>query len=505
MMRAVLYCRVSTEEQTKNLSLQTQQKACADYCQRHSLEVDKVFVEEGESAKTTNRTEFQKLLAYCRENKGRVQTVVVYSLSRFARNANDHLAVRALLSGFGVSLRSVNEQIDESSTGKFLESVLAAVNQLDNDMRADRTKAGMQAALSKGRWTHQAPIGYLNAAGKDGQSTLIPDPDRAGFVRKAFDLCATGLHTKRDVLRIVTNEGLRTVRSNKRVTPQTFDRVLRNPIYAGWLLSFDGSVRTRGSFEPLVTDETFNRAQAVLDGKRLSVTPHQRNHPEFPLRRFVRCGHCERPLTGSKSTGRKGVRYAYYHCPRCGKVRVHKVEFEQAFTEYLTRLQPKPGCVRLLNEIILDEWKQKQAESLAQTTALDHQLNELQERKDKLADAVIDRVIDPDTYQRKLDKLNEEITLAEIAANDAKLDAFDVVVVLNFSEHVILNAARLWTEYSLAQKQRLQRILFPEGVTFTESGFGTAATSLIFNLLQQPEGEKTRMATPTGFEPVLPP
>jgi hypothetical protein len=77
--------------------------------------------------------------------------------------------------------------------------------------------------------------------------------------------------------------------------------------------------------------------------------------------------------------------------------------------------------------------------------------------------------------------------------------------VLNFSEHVIFNAARLWTEYSLAQKQRLQRILFPEGVTFSERGFGTAATSLMFNLLQQPEGEKTRMATPTGFEPVLPP
>ena len=129
----------------------------------------------------------------------------------------------------------------------------------------------------------------------------------------------------------------------------------------------------------------------------------------------------------------------------------------------------------------------------------------LRERKDKLDDAAIERLIDRETYQRKLDELNEEIALAEMAAHDAKLEGFDVETVLNFSEHVILNAARLWTEFSLEQKQRFQRILFPKGVTFSECGFGTASTCMIFNLLHQPEAQKTRLATPTGFEPVLPP
>ena len=474
-MKAVIYCRVSTDEQVKNLSLSTQEKACKEYCQQHSLDVDRVFVEEGESAKTTNRPQFQKLLSYCRENKGRVQSVVVYHTSRFARNSHDHLVVRALLSGYGVSLRSVNETIDESSQGKFLETVLAAVNQLDNDVKAERTAAGMKAALEKGRWTHSAPIGYLSVKGKDGEPTLIPDPDREALVRKAFDLYATGLHTKRDVLRIVNNEGFRTVRANKRVTAQTFDRVLRNPLYTGWLVS--SGVRSRGNFEPLVTEATFNRVQAILDGKRPSVTPHQRNHPDFPLRVFVRCGHCDRALTGSKSTGRKGVRYAYYHCPNCSKVRARKGEFEQAFVEYMARLQPKPEYVKLFKAIVLDVWKQKQVESLAQTTALDNQLADLQERKDKLVEAFVYRkAIDQATYQRQLDKLSEEITLAEMAAHDAKLESFDVEAVLNFSEHVILNAARLWTEFSLEQKQRLQRVLFPEGVTFSADGFGTTAT-----------------------------
>ncbi|NNE48463.1 MAG: recombinase family protein, partial [Rhodothermales bacterium] len=85
-MKAVVYCRVSTKEQTKNLSLPAQRKACRQYCDDNGWKVDRVFVERGESAKTAERTELNNLLAYCRENRGRVQMMVVYSLDRFARN-----------------------------------------------------------------------------------------------------------------------------------------------------------------------------------------------------------------------------------------------------------------------------------------------------------------------------------------------------------------------------------------------------------------------------------
>jgi hypothetical protein len=56
--------------------------------------------------------------------------------------------------------------------------------------------------------------------------------------------------------------------------------------------------------------------------------------------------------------------------------------------------------------------------------------------------------------------------------------------VLNFAGHVILNAARLWTEFSSGQKQRLQKVLFSAGVTFTDGIHKTTATCLLFKLLQ---------------------
>ena len=124
-------------------------------------------------------------------NKGRVQFVIVFNLTRFAREKYDHFALRAHLKSLGISLRSATEPIDDTSTGKLMEGVLAAFAQFDNDVRSDRTRAGMRAALELGRWTFLAPIGYLNAPRATGKS-LMHEPERASLVRRAFEEYATG-------------------------------------------------------------------------------------------------------------------------------------------------------------------------------------------------------------------------------------------------------------------------------------------------------------------------
>src|SRR5213593_4352364 len=214
MVGAVIYVRVSTKEQTENLSLPTQLRACEQYCRREGYELLERFKEEGESAKTTDRTELQKLLKYCRAHKGKVHFVVVYDLTRFAREKYDHFALRAHLKSLGISLRSSTEPIDDTSTGKLMEGVLAAFAQFDNDVRSDRTRAGMRAALELGRWTFFAPIGYLNAPRWSGKS-LVEDPERAPLVRRAFEQFATGRYTKQQVLDEVTRHGLRTRRGGQ--------------------------------------------------------------------------------------------------------------------------------------------------------------------------------------------------------------------------------------------------------------------------------------------------
>jgi DNA invertase Pin-like site-specific DNA recombinase len=144
-------------------------------------------------------------------NKGRVHFVVVFNLTRFARDKYDHFALRSLLQSLGISLRSATEPIDDTSTGKLMEGVLAAFAQFDNDCRSDRTRAGMKAALELGRWVFLAPIGYLNAPRSMGKS-LVHDPERALLVRRAFEEYATGRFTKEQLLKQTSVWGL----SNRR-------------------------------------------------------------------------------------------------------------------------------------------------------------------------------------------------------------------------------------------------------------------------------------------------
>src|SRR5215510_7762107 len=177
--RVVIYTRVSTEEQPKGgTSLAGQRTACLEYCEHQGYKVAKVFVEEGESAKTANRTELKALLTYCREQKD-IKAVVVHKLDRFARNAGDHAQLKALLSSMGVQLRSVTEPIDDSSTGKFIELVLSGIAELDNNIRTERSVKGMRQRLQDGRWTFPPPLGYRAGRDATGAKTIIPDEHSA--------------------------------------------------------------------------------------------------------------------------------------------------------------------------------------------------------------------------------------------------------------------------------------------------------------------------------------
>jgi len=120
-----------------------------------------------------------------------------------------------------------------------MEGVLASFAQFDNDVRSDRTRAGMRAALELGRWTFPAPIGYLNAPKWSGKS-LVPDPERAPLIARAFEELATGRFTKQEVIARMTEAGLRT-RRGLVLSPQSFGQMVRNSIYVGRVESPDDS------------------------------------------------------------------------------------------------------------------------------------------------------------------------------------------------------------------------------------------------------------------------
>ena len=93
--------------------------------------------------------------------------------------------------------------------------------------------------------------------------------------------------------------------------------------------------------------------------------------------------------------------------------------------------------------------------------------------------------IDLGTYERQRDRLREELTLVEIDRHGSKVEEFDVEGILNFAERVLPRASDLWIQASLEQRQRLQRLFFPQGVAFSGKAFDrTVVTSSLFEYLR---------------------
>src|SRR5258706_9988250 len=159
---AIIYVRVSSQQQVGNFSLAAQEQACRDYCRREGWPVARVFREEGESAKSVDRTALTALLDFAREHQRDVAAVVVHSVSRWSRETADHFAMIRLLKQWGIKLRSVSEPIDDTASGELMEGIHAVLAKFENRQRTDRTTSGMRKALESGRGVHRAPLGYLN-------------------------------------------------------------------------------------------------------------------------------------------------------------------------------------------------------------------------------------------------------------------------------------------------------------------------------------------------------
>jgi site-specific DNA recombinase len=106
-MHCVLYARVSTDRQVeRDLSLPAQLAAMREYAAARSWTILQEFVEEGQSARTSNRPRLQALIARCR-SRPRVDVVLVHKLDRLVRSVYDHAAIRAILQRRNIKLASV--------------------------------------------------------------------------------------------------------------------------------------------------------------------------------------------------------------------------------------------------------------------------------------------------------------------------------------------------------------------------------------------------------------
>lgn len=305
--QAVVYLRVSTEEQVDNFSLETQERICKQEAERRGMNIVQIFKEEGRSAKTiSGRPVLIELLEFCRKNKRNIGALIVYRLDRLSRQTGDFLAIRKRLAEYQIVLISASEPTGNSPTEKFVETMLASFAQMDNDVRSERTRNGLRARFLAGLTSGTPPLGYISEHGY-----MIKDPKTWDKVKAAWDLMGTGTKTLKEMAILMNEWGVRQKFGGKEhiVRPQAIGRMFRNKYYIGILTSEKYPEEVRGQHLAMVSEALFYRVQAFIDGRNTNIhvpiARRNKDNPEFPLRRIVICDKCGNPVTGGWSKGKK--------------------------------------------------------------------------------------------------------------------------------------------------------------------------------------------------------
>ena len=409
---AVGYLRVSslgqveTDFNPEGISLPAQRKAITARAKELGAVIVNEFTDPGKSAKSIeHRDAFREMIAYLKANPN-IRYVIVYALSRFARNRYDDAIMMVTLQRLGVTLISATEKnLDESPAGRAMHGMIAVFNEYQVLVSGEDIKYKMGQKAKNGGTLGVAKIGYKNVRityeGREVRAIDV-DPERAPFVTMAFELYATGNYTFRELRDALTDAGLRT-RGNRRYGPRpislhSLGAMLRDRYYLGYI-TYDG-IEYPGRHDPLIDPELFDRAQKVLYAERNAGT-RERVHDHY-LKGTIWCARCRRRLILRPSTSKTGQRYFYYICRGvqgdCDlpALPLHKVE--HAVTEHYSQISVHRKHREALENLALSAADDSKESTAKLRASLRAQLTELDRQEDRL----LDLIGDPDWPQEKI-------------------------------------------------------------------------------------------------------
>ena len=491
----IIYSRVSSKDQVDNTSLESQEQRCQEYASQKGIKIARVFIERGESAKSAERTEFIKAIGFCTGKKNRVDYFLVYKLDRFARNQADHVTVRALLRRSGTELRSATEPIDESPVGKAMEGMISVFSEFDNNVRTERTKGGMLERLKQGVWVWIAPLGYLRPA---RHTNIAPDPKSALFIRMAFEEYGKGIYSFKSLAALMDSRGMRT-RYDKKPCAQLMQKVIANPLYCGRMEVW-GEV-FRGTYETIVSEELYMRCQPDAIRKAAHAGPRTINNPEYPLRGHVLCSECQKPLTASAPTGRKGKRFPYYHHhnPECERARfIPKETFEQTFVEYLQAITPSLKYSRLFKAVMVDIWKTNYANIDNRNRRLRLEIAKLEDERQKVFTLHRNGTYSDGEFSEQKRLVNTEIDRRMALIEESRMDEFQMETALDHCFAFVNNTATAWLQGEHTTRLQLQKLIFKEKLSYDGQKFGNAKLSIIYEAGQHFDGNKSGLVALLG-------
>lgn len=450
---AVGYRRVSSDEQKDKYSIPAQIDQQEKYAKENGFKIVKAY-EVSESAKEPGRKGFNDMLTYAKKHK--IGHVLFKKADRSARNETDAAMIVRLARTTDISFHFIEEGMVLNKNSKNHEFTIYMINCVIATLMPRDLSVNVTGAFEKkarlGHYPMVAPYGYKNV--REGKVSLIqPDPLKAPFVKRMYELYATGRYSYRSLAKQMSSEGFRMSASVK-CSKKNVETILNNCIYMGDFM-FKG-VRYEGKHEPIITRELYQQVQRIIKGQTIT-RPNKR---EFLFSGLFKCSHCGCALVGELHKGK----YIYYHCTGnkggdCKRKYIPEPKIEEALLMILEGLKMTDETAKLVLTAIKKQLKENTDYSQYQALEINKQIELLQKRLSKLLDLYTDGDIDKKAYDTKNKQYQYE--LDELLVTQTKINKTPIKYIERARDlfELCKNAPEWYLQADYEKKRELLKLL----------------------------------------------
>lgn len=513
--RAILYVRVSTDEQNKGYSPADQKERLIKYCEQRDIDIVNIYHED-ESGKTFNRPEWKKIIAYLKKNKNTVDELLFIKWDRFSRNIGNSYKAIDELNYYGVTPQAIEQPLNlEIPEQKIMLAMYLVTPEVDNDRRSLCIFYGIRRARKEGRWIGVCPRGYKNARDEKDRPIIIPEGGKTQkLIIRAFELFASGNYPIDDLRRQMNREGLK-------ISRNSFWEMLRNKAYIGkvYVQPYKDEIGewVQALHEGIIEESVFYTVQDILEGRKKKMPlKYMTVRDEFPLRGFLSCPRCGRTLTGSASKG-STTHVHYYHCSNGCKERQRAEDLNHEFNKMLFAFKINSGASELykltLQQVLVSNGEETKRAIHKISSEIDRQNQRLKNARMMALDGDI---TSQDLREMKV-QIQNEIERLTVEQNRLNKKNQDFTEQINFCVYLFSNIDKHYKVSNTEVKQKIISSIFPEKLIFENKEYRTTAINEIVKLICSNDrvstGDKTekhtifdvlsRKVETEGFEPSI--
>jgi len=306
-----IYTRVSTEEQTKGFSLESQRDIGEKLGKKLGLKTV-LCNEKGKSSQHEELSKREVLMNLMNEvERGNVKYIYVFDLSRLSRNSNTSMYIRLQLYKHKCTLYTEKGEFNfDSIQDKLMFNVLSSFNEYENEMRRYRSVLGKIQSIKSGRWKG----GMINFGYKLVDKMIEENKSESIHVKKMFDMYDSG-KTTIDIQKYLHQEGILTRRGSELFSTGTIVSMLKNTIYLGYMNVEIEQQHFVLHTKQIISSEVFQRVQDRIDYSLRRRNQINKTTNFYLLRDFMYCKSCKNIICGRKVQRKNNIHGEnYYYC-----------------------------------------------------------------------------------------------------------------------------------------------------------------------------------------------